>query len=221
MPAYLIAKQMGGHCFADLTLRLQGRSQIETILEHTFVNPPIASKLTADSFKHPLLKKFDSDNCWIVKQLKGEEQWNRSNIIFIVSPVTRGEAVVKHGKIMTARATAETLRKECLITVGATASFEELVQAALEPENLKLLKDNGFTTINFQCGPSLNTFHELKPAASGLDLVAFDFNKDGLHQEIMACKEVPGKSAKGLAISHAGMFTFPPKKTLIKLHSSH
>ena len=226
MPAYIIAKKAGGlgpveqtkRTISDLTHRLQGKSEIETLLEHTYTNPPFAGKLAVDSLKHPLLKKFDSEDTWVVRKLKLEEQWSRSNIIFIISSLTSGEAFLKVRKIMEERA-AKPLHKECLITIGATATFEELVQAALEPENLKLLKENGFTTINFQCGDSLNTFHELKPANSGMELLAFDFNKEGLHEEIKACKEVPGKSAKGLAISHAGMFTFTSTYNLPPLTS--
>lgn len=155
--------------------------------------------------KHPLLQKLYNKRSGVVKALQLGEDWKRSNIIFIVSSVTKGAAGVKLTEIMKARKDGqEKLHKECLITVGATAVFQELIQAALEPDTLTKFREHGFTTINFQCGKSLNIFHDLKPDASGLELKAFDFNKDGLHEEIKACKAKDGASAQGLAISHAG-----------------
>lgn len=113
---------------------------------------------------------------------------------------------------MNAGANEEKLHKECLITVGATASFEQLIQAALSNEVLSKLKEYGFTTINFQCGGSLHVFHELKADVEktyGMVLKGFAFKREGLHEDIKALKENPGKSEKGLAISHAGKVIVP------------
>jgi hypothetical protein len=41
-----------------------------------------------------------------------------------------------------------------------------------------------------------------------LRLEAFDFKKEGLHDDIKACKMVEGKMEEGLVISHAGMSFF-------------
>ena len=102
-------------------------------------------------------------------------------------------------------------RKSCLITIGATAAFPELIQAALEPRSLEKFRATGFTRLMFQCGESLEFFHGLKQVEEmeeGLDIVAFDFNRSGLSEEIKACTEKTGESEQGLVISHAGMFIF-------------
>ncbi len=102
--------------------------------------------------------------------------------------------------------------KECLITTGATAKFPELIQAALTPECLQAFVDNGFTHLNFQCGETFSYFADLKPAdTKGLDIKAFDFNKNGLNKEMRACQEKEGISQKGLLICHAGMHLDPGK----------
>jgi beta-1,4-N-acetylglucosaminyltransferase len=96
--------------------------------------------------------------------------------------------------------------KECLITIGATAKFPGLIQAALTPECLQAFVDNGFTRLNFQCGESFGSFESLRPVdAKGLEIKAFDFNKNGLNKEMRACQANKGVSMKGLVICHAGM----------------
>jgi beta-1,4-N-acetylglucosaminyltransferase len=98
------------------------------------------------------------------------------------------------------------MNKECLITVGATAKFPELIQAALTPDCLQAFADNGFTHLNFQCGESLELFSSVKPAdTKGLEIMAFDFNKNGLSTEMRACQGKDGVSTKGLVICHAGI----------------
>jgi beta-1,4-N-acetylglucosaminyltransferase len=100
------------------------------------------------------------------------------------------------------------MSKVCLITTGATAKFPELIQAALMPECLQAFVDNGFTHLNFQCGETFSTFNGLKPVdTKGLDITAFDFNKNGLNKEMRACQAKDGVSKKGLLICHAGMFS--------------
>jgi len=100
------------------------------------------------------------------------------------------------------------MTKECLITTGATAEFPELIQAALSPECLKSFVENGFTRLNFQCGASISSFQDLKPSdTKGLDINAFDFNKNGLNKEMRACQAKEGVSQKGLVICHAGAGT--------------
>ena len=97
------------------------------------------------------------------------------------------------------------MTKECLITTGATAEFPELIKAALSPECLHSFVENGFTRLNFQCGASISSFEDLKPSdTKGLDIHAFDFNKNGLNKEMRACQAKEGVSQKGLVICHAG-----------------
>lgn len=97
--------------------------------------------------------------------------------------------------------------KECFITVGATAKFPELIQAALSPKSLQAFVDNGFTHLNFQCGESFDLFKAIKPTdTKGLEITAFDFNKYGLSREMRACQAKERVAMKGLVICHAGMF---------------
>jgi len=96
--------------------------------------------------------------------------------------------------------------KECLITVGATAKFQGLIQAALSKECLQKFVDNGFTHLNFQCGESLDYFNEIKPQnTKSLNIKAFAFNKSGLNKEMRACQAKEEVSKQGLVICHAGM----------------
>jgi len=100
------------------------------------------------------------------------------------------------------------MTKECLVTIGATAKFPELIQATLSPGCLQAFADNGFTHLNFQCGDSMSSFQDLKPTdTKGLDIKAFDFNKNGLNKEMRACQAKEGVSRKGLVICHAGAGT--------------
>lgn len=96
-------------------------------------------------------------------------------------------------------------RKDCLVTIGATAKFPELIQAALSPECIQSFANNGFTRLTLQCGESISSFEDLKPDdTKGLEITAFDFNKNGLNKEMRACQAKEGVSRKGLVICHAG-----------------
>ncbi|KAE9377958.1 glycosyltransferase family 1 protein [Stipitochalara longipes BDJ] len=100
------------------------------------------------------------------------------------------------------------MNKVCLITTGATAAFPELVQAALRPDCLQTLADNGFTKLIFQCGDTFNLFNNMIPVdLKGLDVEAFDFKAAGLNQEMRECQARDGVSKKGLLICHAGAGT--------------
>jgi beta-1,4-N-acetylglucosaminyltransferase len=81
------------------------------------------------------------------------------------------------------------LHRECFVTVGATASFQAILDAVCTREYLKTLGDLEFTHLTVQCGPDLEYFHKIKPSteelkAMGLGVYAFDFNKKGLGQEM-------------------------------------
>ena len=96
--------------------------------------------------------------------------------------------------------------KECLITIGATAKFPELIEAALSEDCLQKLAGNGFTHLNVQYGDLKDHFSRLKPAdTKGLNIRGFGFNKSGLNAEIRACQAKPGVSEEGLVICHAGI----------------
>ena len=95
--------------------------------------------------------------------------------------------------------------KECLITIGATAKFPELIQAALSEECLRKFIECGFTHLNFQYGNSQELFDTLKATdVKGLDIRGFGFDAAGLNKQIRACQAKDGVSLQGLVICHAG-----------------
>ena len=95
------------------------------------------------------------------------------------------------------------VRRECLITTGATAPFPELIHAALQPDCLQALKNEGYTHITFQVGASLDYWHENTPQNTfGLKLKAFAFHPD-LKNDMRKCLDREG-SIKGSVISAAG-----------------
>jgi hypothetical protein len=117
-----------------------------------------------------------------------------------------GSTLPNDGQEATMSATDTTqLRKECLITTGATAPFPQLISAVLQPESLKKFVDLGFTKLTFQVGTSLDYLHDIKPPSMlGMEMAAFDFNPNGLAQEMKACIQREGESQEGLVITHAG-----------------
>ncbi|KAE8445318.1 hypothetical protein EG329_013556 [Mollisiaceae sp. DMI_Dod_QoI] len=99
-------------------------------------------------------------------------------------------------------------KKVCFVTTGATAEFRELIQAVLSPDCLRALKDEGFTTMNFQCGDTLKDFPSLMPHnILGMELNAFAFKKDGLNRDMRECQALEGQREQGLIILHAGAGT--------------
>src|SRR5277367_762022 len=104
------------------------------------------------------------------------------------------------------------LRRECFVTVGATASFRILFDSVLTPALVDTLADLGYTHLKIQCGPDLwyakykaRILEESKESAwRGIKLALFDFNKLGLGAEMRGCKGKDGKSREGVVICHAG-----------------
>lgn len=99
-----------------------------------------------------------------------------------------------------------TLRKECFVTVGATASFKSMIDATSSPSFLETLLDLGYTRLTIQCGPDLEYFEQkIRPSTiAEIEIKSFDFNKFGLGEEMRVCKALPGKSREGVVICHAG-----------------
>jgi beta-1,4-N-acetylglucosaminyltransferase len=103
-------------------------------------------------------------------------------------------------------------RRECFITVGATASFRILLDSVLTPAFVDSLADLGYTHLTIQCGPDVwyakykaRILEESKESAwRGIKLALFDFNKLGLGAEMRGCKGVDGKSIEGVVVCHAG-----------------
>jgi len=104
------------------------------------------------------------------------------------------------------------LRRECFITVGATASFQSLFDSVLTHAFIDTLADLGYTNVKIQCGPDLwyakykaRIIEESKESGwRGIKLALFDFNKLGLGAEMRGCKAREGKSREGVVVCHAG-----------------
>ncbi|PYH46779.1 N-acetylglucosaminyldiphosphodolichol N-acetylglucosaminyltransferase catalytic subunit ALG13 [Aspergillus saccharolyticus JOP 1030-1] len=103
--------------------------------------------------------------------------------------------------------------KLCFVTVGATASFNLLIQAILEQSFLRELRAHGYTNLLIQYGKDgkslFDEFLQQYPPGSeghhGLVIDGFDFNSDGLDHEMRLAKAWPSEGRLGgLIISHAG-----------------
>lgn len=101
--------------------------------------------------------------------------------------------------------------KLCFVTIGATASFDSLIAAALSPQFLETLRDAGYTDLLLQHGEEggkifedfvLEHRHD-SPGRFGLNINGFGFNKRGLGWEMKAAKGGEG-AVEGVVISHAG-----------------
>jgi beta-1,4-N-acetylglucosaminyltransferase len=98
--------------------------------------------------------------------------------------------------------------KTAFVTVGATASFDSLVEAALQPSFLRTLAQNGYTRLVIQFGKSeaaffknyLYNYADFSLHVEGFNFKAGDF-RDAIGQEVSA---VDGKREEGMMIAHAG-----------------
>ena len=102
-------------------------------------------------------------------------------------------------------------RKLCFVTIGATAAFDSLIKTTLSPTFLEALQASGYTDLLLQHGKEggaiLKEFDIVNGTNSrtkyGLTINSFDFNTQGLGQEMRAAKGQNG-GAEGVVISHAG-----------------
>ncbi|OCK74954.1 glycosyltransferase family 1 protein [Lepidopterella palustris CBS 459.81] len=103
-------------------------------------------------------------------------------------------------------------RKLCFVTIGATASFDSLISACLEPRFLETLSSAGYSDLLVQYGKDGKAlFDKLVAEAEklkqlGVAIQGFDFNRQGLTEEMRVAKGGPGDS-EGVVISHAGSGT--------------
>ena len=101
--------------------------------------------------------------------------------------------------------------KRCFVTVGATASFNRLVQAVLQPSFLDALRQQGFTHLRIQHGDGGRIGFDFFTQSvggrvqkdTGIAVSGFDFNKNGLQDELKATKGT-SPTNEGIIISHAG-----------------
>ena len=101
--------------------------------------------------------------------------------------------------------------KRCFVTTGATAAFNSLIRAVLEPTFLQGLKDAQYTELRIQYGDDSERIFDGKVKSRsaeikqdyGIELSGFSFDKSGLESEMKAAR---GSSStnEGCVISHAG-----------------
>ena len=102
-------------------------------------------------------------------------------------------------------------KKLCFVTIGATASFDELIAGTLSSAFLAALRDASYTDLLLQYGNDgeriLQKFQKESALNGeqvyGLKIGGFAFKKDGLEQEMRAAKGEDNAS-EGVIISHAG-----------------
>ena len=211
MPAYIVLRQPGGLAPLELLFQAIKKPDLASIAEDSRKGEQRGLKQAIEQ-KKPWVQKLYSKDRWIVRNLNIKDAgWKQSNLIFILPAVTAKEIHLKSSEIETEREMmkqskdGQKLRKECFVTVGATATFEQLIQAALSREVFAKLKEKGFTHVNYQYGESFTLFHEVKPEDTlAIEVGAFGFKKEGLKEDIKKCKRVAGQSEEGLVISHAG-----------------
>ena len=101
--------------------------------------------------------------------------------------------------------------KRCFVTIGATAPFNSLVRACLEPEFHEALRKAGYTQLRIQYGDQngqevFNLYVEALKNSKfdhGLDISGFAFKKEGLREEMRGVKGLTPET-EGMVISHAG-----------------
>ena len=105
----------------------------------------------------------------------------------------------------------KTPRKVCFVTIGATASFNALLEGVLSVTFLEALHTFEYTDLLLQYGLEGSSIlekwfgdEEQTSALNGkINVSGFDFNKQGLGQEMRAAKGENG-DLQGVVISHAG-----------------
>ena len=106
-------------------------------------------------------------------------------------------------------------QKVCFVTIGATAAFDSLIKATLTPDFLQTIEKNGYTDLRLQYGKDGAAIVKesgacaalLAEKTSSLNVSGFDFNKEGVTNEMKAAET-------GVVISHAGV-SIP---TLARMH---
>lgn len=106
--------------------------------------------------------------------------------------------------------------KLCLVTVGATASFEKLIQQVLSREFLATISKYNYTHLLVQYGkdgqPIFDDFLAKNPegceALHGIGIGGFDFKPSMTASVMMAMKNPAKDQEQGMMISHAGEISY-------------
>lgn len=104
--------------------------------------------------------------------------------------------------------------KVCFVTIGATASFDKLLKAVLDNSFLEALRKAEYTELLVQHGKEkgraiyesfISREHDNVKRTCGINIAGFDFNTNGLGEQMRKAKGDPENGSKeGLIISHAG-----------------
>ncbi|KAG8529459.1 uncharacterized protein KY384_006096 [Bacidia gigantensis] len=125
----------------------------------------------------------------------------------------------------------EGAQKLCFVTIGATAAFDALINAVLEPSFLQSLEELQYTHLRLQHGISGAKLLDTKlsqlsvgdDGKSAVEISGFDFKMQGLRPDMAAARN-------GVVISHAGSgsvldalrvnvpLVLVPNKTLLDNH---
>ncbi|KAJ5349770.1 hypothetical protein N7541_007497 [Penicillium brevicompactum] len=101
--------------------------------------------------------------------------------------------------------------KLCFVTVGATASFEALLEQVLTSEFLETLADRDYTHLLLQYGKDgekiYNNFLQSGVSHHGLTLGGFDFKPSIEPEMVMTTEREKPPQERGLVICHAGSGT--------------
>ena len=108
-------------------------------------------------------------------------------------------------------------RKLCFVTIGATADFDALIAAAIQPRFLEALKAARYTHLRIQHGKGGKTIldkafgpsDEASRQVDGIRIEGFDFKADGLVGDMIEARGgKDNENAEGVVISHAGPHCF-------------
>jgi len=96
----------------------------------------------------------------------------------------------------------------CLVTVGATAGFRQLLIEVLQPQFLRSLSQHGFSLLQVQCGPDFAWFQEQTRSLCsvyGVQIRSFDYTED-MMPHMLQCRGEANVRLPGVVISHAGQW---------------
>jgi beta-1,4-N-acetylglucosaminyltransferase len=99
--------------------------------------------------------------------------------------------------------------KLCFVTVGATASFEKLLEQVLSSKFLETLAERHYTHLLIQYGKNgekiYQSFLDSEQSHHGVTLGGFDFKPTIEREMMMTAERENRQQERGLIICHAGM----------------
>ena len=111
---------------------------------------------------------------------------------------------------------SETPQKTCFVTIGATASFSDLIRAILSADFCSALESQSYTDLLVQYGQDGKSLYDEclqtadLPPNSTLKINGFDLDPTGLDRQLRQAKGIEPRNSgarEGVVISHAGSGT--------------